>query len=243
MDMEVVDLAKDRPPVTYADIAPREYRKLNTLHNSVQKNQPDKVMRLPKQKPQFEYGSGKEAQLPFGRETQNDADVSGSGDEMDLPSPSKMWGSKKKSPDPFETDLAPYQAQNPISSFPDDSIESLEAGMIGLSDSMMLRGATPKMDSSFADGIFDFDAYNNDHDDHDAQPENTVMPSIEEPSPPAIPEHSLKRTPSPSLEEPEMKCRRVAKPDPTQLSSVPAWVDEFDSDLIDGLKGIVDFVD
>jgi ATP-dependent DNA helicase HFM1/MER3 len=242
MEMEVVDLAKDRLPVTYADLAPREYRKLNALHNSVHKNQPDKVMRLPKQKPQFEYGSGKEAQLPFRREAQKDADISGSGDEMDLPSPSKMWGTKKKSPDPFEKGMVIYQNQNPISSFPDDSLESLEAGMLGLSDSTMLRAATPKIDSSFPDGIFDFDAYNKDHETPTG---DTVMHSIEAPSPPALAMQSLKRAPSPSLEveEPEMKYRRVAKPEPAQLSSVPAWVDEFDSDLIEGLKGIVDFVD
>jgi ATP-dependent DNA helicase HFM1/MER3 len=246
--MEIIDLAQDLAPVPYADLAPRDFRKLNTLHNSVQKNQPEKIMRLPKQKPQFEYGSGKEAQLPFRPKTENYDDIFDSDDEVDLPSPSALLSGHKKSPGPFKTGSITYQDENDISSFPDDSLESLEAGMIGLGDSMILREHTPRVDSSFANGVFDFDAYQNDDQ---VQAEDTPMtenePLVEASVDLPVSKLYLKRGLSPGLDEPEVKHRRVSKSElvqePSQAPSVPAWVDEFDSELIEGLKGIVDFVD
>jgi len=220
---------------------------LNALHNSVQKNHPDKIIRLPKQKPQFEYGSGKEAQLPFRPKIEKD-DVFDSDNEVDLPSPSALFGRQQESPGPFETSSIPYQDENDISLFLDNSLESLEAGMIGLSDSMMPRGLTPRVDSSFADGVFGFNKYQNNGQ---LQAEDTTMTENESlvEGPADLPEAKryLKREPSPSLDESEVKHRRISRSElvqeRSQAPSVPAWVDEFDPELIEGLEGIVDFVD
>jgi ATP-dependent DNA helicase HFM1/MER3 len=57
----------------------------------------------------------------------------------------------------------------------------------------------------------------------------------------------MKGEPSPSPEVTDIKHRRVTKtelPQPApRLSFIPAWVNDFDSELIDGLKDFVDFID
>lgn len=242
-------MAQDPAPVSYADFAPREFRKLNTLHNSVQNNRP-KFTGLPKQKPQFDYGSGKEARLPFRPNGKDDDDVFGSDDEVDLPSPSILLGAQKNTSSSLKTGPVPitHQEESDISSSQDGSLASLEAGMIGLSDSMMLREPTPRVDSSFVNGVFDFDAYQNDGQ---VQAEETDMtenePLLEAPVDLSVVRRHLKRELSSSPDEPEVKHRRVEKSElvqaPLQTPSLPAWVDEFDSELVESLRGIVDFVD
>jgi len=248
-DLEILDMAQDLAPVSYADFAPHDFRKLNTLHNSVQKNQP-KFTSLPKQKPQFDYGSGKEARLPFHPNSENDDDVFGSDDEVDLPSPSILLGRQRKSSSPLKTGPVPltYQEESDISSFQDESLASLEAGMIGLSDSMVLRESTPRIDSSFANKVFNFDAYQNDGQvqaEETDTTENALL--LEAPADLSVAKRHLKRELSSSPDELEVKHRRISNSQlvqaPPQIPSVPAWVDEFDSELIEGLKGIVDFID
>ncbi|TVY22859.1 ATP-dependent DNA helicase [Lachnellula hyalina] len=248
-DLEILDMAQDLAPVSYADFAPHDFRKLNTLHNSVQKNQP-KFTSLPKQKPQFDYGSGKEARLPFHPNSENDDDVFGSDDEVDLPSPSILLGGQRKSSSPLKTGPVhlTYQEESDISSFQDESLASLEAGMIGLSDSMVLRESTPRIDSSFANKVFDFDAYQNDGQvqaEETDTTENALL--LEAPADLSVAKRHLKRELSSSPDELEVKHRRISNSQlvqaPPQIPSVPAWVDEFDSELIEGLKGIVDFID
>ncbi|TVY57869.1 ATP-dependent DNA helicase MER3 [Lachnellula cervina] len=248
-DLKIVDMAQDPAPVSYADFAPRDFRKLNTLHNSVQNNRP-KFTGLPKHKPQFDYGSGKEARLPFRPNGKDDDDVFGSDDEVDLPSPSILLGAQKNTPSSLKTGPVPitHQEESDISSSQDGSLASLEAGMIGLSDSMMLREPTPRVDSSFVNGVFDFDAYQNDGQ---VQAEETDMtenePLLEAPVDLSVVRRHLKRELSSSPDEPEVKHRRVEKSElvqaPLQTPSLPAWVDEFDSELVESLRGIVDFVD
>ncbi|TVY48471.1 ATP-dependent DNA helicase [Lachnellula occidentalis] len=248
-DLEIVDMAKDLAPASYGDFAPREFRKLNTLHNSVQKNQP-KFTSLPKQKPQFDYGSGKEARLPFRPKGESDDDVFGSDDEVDLPSPSVLFGGQNKGSSPLKTGPVPttYQEESNFSFSQNESLASLEAGMIGLSDSMMLRESTPKVDSSFVNRVFDFDAYQNDGRVQAGETNMTENETLlETPSDLSAAKRHLKRELSSSPDEPEVKHRRLSKSElvqaPPQTPSVPAWVDEFDSELIEGLKGIVDFID
>lgn len=245
----MIDLTHNAAPVTYADLAPREFHKLNILHNSVPKNQPDKkTLRLPKQKPQFEYGSGKMAQLPFDPPNQSYDDDFGS-DDVEFPSPSALLGRQKKSPEPLEAGPNTYEDGMDLESFPDDSLDSLGAGIIGLSDSMLLRAASPRVSSSFANRVFDFDAYEKDNqvqveDEHMKENEPSVNHSTDQ-----LGENRLKRgfSPSPAPDEPEVKHRRVSKlelaQEPSHEPSVPAWVDEFDPEFLDGLMGIVDFVD
>ncbi|RAL59793.1 hypothetical protein DID88_000422 [Monilinia fructigena] len=53
--IEVIDLSRTLPPVTYPDVARRDYRKLHELHTNIQK---DSSVRLSKNPPTFSYASG-----------------------------------------------------------------------------------------------------------------------------------------------------------------------------------------
>jgi ATP-dependent DNA helicase HFM1/MER3 len=252
-DVEVVDLAQDPSATSYENFAPREYRKLHTLHASVQK-QKDKNVRLPKVKPQFAYTSGEQPHLSFLQKNEEIDDIFDGEDfrdDEDFPSPSALFKGDhgrdvSRSFKPIaESPIKDVDA--PTSSIWDDSLESLEAGMIGLSDSMMLRLPSPKINTSFANGVFDFDAFSNHKDDQEKSTSPHTKASMEEdrvPSP--VTKESRKRERSASLEL-QMKRPRTMEEAQTEKSnpqsSIPSWVDEFDSDLIDGLKGFVDFVD
>ena len=261
-DVELVDLAVELSPIPYSDLAPRDYRKLHNLHTSIQK---DKAVRLPKQKPQFSYGSEKEPDLPFLHQatTNNDPFESGnSGGDEEFPSPSALLKGDAGFLDPFESGTVSYQKTTPTSSFPEDSLDSLEAAMLGFEDSMMLRAPSPKVDSSFANKVFDFEAFPDRRDEQEIFSSPLVRGSrriSRSPSPLAITAALKRRSPSPlvrktlkrelsdGLEQPDVKHRRVSSKAPAQQTpqqpSVPAWVDDFDSDIIEGLKGFVDFVD
>jgi ATP-dependent DNA helicase HFM1/MER3 len=257
-DLEIVDLAQEMAPVPYSDLAPRDYRKLHNLHTKVQA---DKIVRLPKQKPQFSYASGEQPDLSFLHKSKAHDDVFGSdsGPE-DFPSPSRIMGDCSREPHTMLANVGSHVNADPFSSMQDDSLESIEAAMIGLDDSVILRRpSTPKVDSSFANQVFDFDAYNGKTDEQDIY----SSPLMRE---------TYKRARSPTPEVSAIKHRRVRKEDimkevlpikhqtpgaqasfllqdiPTtqethKQSSVPLWVDDMDPDLIESLKGFVDFID
>lgn len=99
----------------------------------------------------------------------------------------------------------------------------------------------PKASSSFENGVFDFSAFSD-------------QPIEEDMSPGHLKKDLFKRQRSLTPELTHIKCRRVTKDNPSMEEpelvgegapqrSTPAWVDEFDSALIDDLRGIVDFVD
>lgn len=247
-DVEVIDLAEELPPVTDTDLAPRDYRKFQSLHTKVQKEN-EKPVRLPKQKPGFSYASGQQPNLQFLHKPKTDDDMFdswGFTQEEDFPSPSALTKGEGNRSDPFEIESITHEKATP-SSMRDGSFESLEAAMLGLHDSERPKTPTPKIDLSFENGVFDFSSFN----DQPEQREIFSSPSMQT---------SLKRPLSLTPEMPEMKYRRVKKdesitkdltitqPEPieheeTQQRTIPAWVDEFDSALINDLKGIVDFVD
>lgn len=273
--MEVIDLAEELSPVPYSKIAPREYHKLHNLYASVQKDNSGSLVRLPKQKPQFVYASGYQPDLSFLRKTdpENDDEILCSGEsdgEEVFPSPSALAAYLKgDSDDPFESGYIH------TSSIQDPSLESLEAGMLGLDEPMPFGPPTPRANSSFANGVFDFDAFNEKY----AEPEVYSSPLMRDSRKrdrsrsPALPETKHRRF---SQEEPEtspktrssgqqeisapsdisiVESRRIKIQDlieensqqnaqrSTQQHSVPAWVDDFDTDLIESLRGIVDFVE
>jgi len=248
-DAEIIDLAQAVSPTPYVKLAPRDYRKLHNLHTSVQS---DKSVRLPKQKPRFSYASGQEPHLPFLQKYENFAvefDSADSGDD-DFPPPSALAGiqsDRLHSQDPFES--SNLQNEDPTaSSFPDNSQASSEAGMLELADPAMVDPASSQVDSSFANGVFDFEAF-------DTLGENPKKPNISpprnealknEPASTPIMKEPLKRERSATPESLQAKHRRVTKDElvsqPTQ-PTVPDWVNDFDSDLINELKGFVDFVD
>ena len=159
-DAQVIDLAQAISPTPYPKLAPRDYRKLHNLHTSVQS---DKSVRLPKQKPGFSYASGQEPHLPFLHKYENFAvefDSEDSGDD-DFPPPSALTGiqsDRLQSQDQFES--SNLQIEDPTAaSFPDNSQASLEAGMLELTEPAMVGPASSQVDSSFANGVFDFDAF------------------------------------------------------------------------------------
>lgn len=248
-DVEVIDLAKELSPVPYASLAPREYRRLHKIQISVQE---DKSSQRLTQKPQFSFVSDKSPNLPFFEKnghasTLKDLDDE---DENEFPSPSALLGFNE---DPYYFDSDPIADDIPVtprdqlpaapappSPFQDDSMESLEAGMLELSDPMTLKPTTPKVGSSFCNDLFDFAAFENNFEVHDKVPssssdKNQVSSSTVD--------NATKRSLSPSPSLPEAKHRRVTDVEPAAESSVPAWVNDFDSKLIDGLKDFVDFVD
>lgn len=238
--VEIIDLAKEMPPVSYADVAPRDYRKLQKLHNTVQRDQPFK---LPKYKPpQFQYASGERPDLSFLlNEDKTDDDLTGDAEDTfspemfsedeEFPSPSAMLYKDSHDEDPFGAGFVSYQRSALKSSDQDDSLENLEAGMIDLADSIMLKQPSPELNSSFENSILDFSA---------------CQDKVQEKSSGFVLMDTLKRSQPASPEMPEAKSCRLTEAksaDQRLQRSVPSWVDEFDPDLIDGLKGFVDFVD
>jgi ATP-dependent DNA helicase HFM1/MER3 len=250
---------------------------LHNLHTSAQKDRSDTSVRLPKQKPQFSYASGNEPDLPFLRKP-NAGDVFDSGDsagEEDFPSPSALLRRDENIDDPFESGNISYENVTPISSLQDDSFESFQEGMFGLEETATPRPPTPKVNSSFANGIFDFEAFDEKHGEPEMyssplmresrKRERSLSPvspgfkhrrvAKEEPKT-SSPMRDLGQKERSSVPElPELECRRVKKDElreettqksgqqSTQQRPVPAWVDEFDANLIESLMGFVDFVD
>jgi ATP-dependent DNA helicase HFM1/MER3 len=248
-EVEIVDMAQGFEPTPYASLAPRDYRKLHSLHTSIQ---PDKAARLPKRKPEFPYSRGEKPYLPFLHKDENMAGVldSTNSEGEDFPSPSKLGQTafaRKPSPDPFESFTLEGEKAVP-SWFPDASLSSLEAGMLELADSTMIDVPSPKIDSSFANGVFDFDAFN---DRNESPTKTEISPLIKEvlenePFSTPVMKGSVKRGRSATPELAEVKHRRVTKNEPisqTTQAAVPDWVKDFDSDLINELKGYVDFED
>jgi ATP-dependent DNA helicase HFM1/MER3 len=213
--------------------------------------QSDKTVRLPKKKPGFSYASGREPHLPFLHKHEKFAegfDSADSGDD-ELPSPFALAGNpdQLQAQDAFESfDL---QVEDPVaSSFPDNSQASLEAGMLELAEPAMIDPAGSQVDSSFANGVFDFDAFATSAETPEKSvipPPKKKVPEKESASTPIVKE-SLKRERSTTSELQDVKHRRVTKDElvsqPIQ-PTVPDWVNDFDSDLINELKGFVDFVD
>ncbi|KAJ8069497.1 hypothetical protein OCU04_003150 [Sclerotinia nivalis] len=176
-DVEVIDLSEALPPVTYPDVAPTDYQKLHNLHTSIQK---DTSVRLPKNPPKFSYASREMPNLSFmdkgasASEKKDESDPFDS-DEYEFPSPSALLRgdrhmdksvstSATQLPPPamgmsrYESEDQPDHSEDPF----DDPSGSFEAAMIGLDDSMNLRPATPKLNTSFANNVFDFAAFDSE---------------------------------------------------------------------------------
>jgi len=244
-DAEVLDLAHEPEPVPYAKLAPRQYRKLHDFYTSIQS---DRAVRLPKRKPGFSYSSGSEPYLPFVDKGKNgDPFTSMDSDDDEFPSLSEMApGSLHHGQD---TDLfGPldvHEEDFASPSLPGSSLASLEAEMAELADDAMIDDLHAEIDSNFANGVFDFDAFNGTPQKPISSPPGKEVLKSEATVTP-IQKDSLKRDRSATPEMQHAKQRRVAKDEPVSQSTQPAvpdWVNDFDSDLINDLKGFVDFVD
>ena len=284
-DVEIVDLAEGVSPLQYSKLGPRNYRKLHNLHTRFQKS--NTLARLPKQKPQFSYASGNEPDLPFLRQSKaadDDYIVGSEASDEDFPSPSAIplvQHLQKGDVDPFEFGNVNYENAMQTSASLDDSLESLEAGMLGIDEPMPLRPPTPNVNTSFAEGFFDFDAFEENYGDpepyssplmsitrkrersstpplseskyrrvsQDAETSSGINSSIKAESSALIERESSTTSDIPLVESRRIKIQDVIEDPPPRVEettlqqSVPAWVNEFDADLIQSLMSSVDFVE
>jgi len=261
-DVESINLANDLSQIPYSELAPRNHRKLYNLHTSIQE---DKAVRLPKQKPQFSYASGKQPDLPFLHNSKSINDILGDPEDSDdieeFPLPSELMGIKEarsivnQDLHGFESGGIEYH-EDPIAIYnevpqltsQDDDLGDLEAGMLDLPDPITHQALTPKVASSLVNEVFDFKAYNNHHEnlENPTNPVETKIPAKDTTTSPTSKE-SLKRKRSFSPDLPDVKHARVTKIEPpsqpSQNPNLPSWAGEIDSEILNGLLGFVDFVD
>ena len=203
-DVEVVDLAEEFSPIPYSKPAPHDYRKLHKLHASTQKW--DTSNNSPKQNPQFNDVSEEAPDLPFLRDAEVEDDIfyveASEGEE--LPSPSKIVKFQKED---FDMSIDIDDPFNPInvsyeeafqSSAVNGSLGTLGAEMLDMDVPVPFRLPTPKVNSSFANGIFDFDAFEEEH----GQPDEYSSPLMS-----ASRKRELSRSPPP----PDAKHRRLSR--------------------------------
>lgn len=258
-DIELVDLV-DLPKNTLLlsdDLTARDYRKLNSLHSKVQ---PEKFSRISRQKPLSLL-----TKLP----AHDDIFDSDSGPE-EFPPLSGLMGDGRDVSDPVQATMSAHKEEPAPypSMYDDDSMDSLEAAMIGLEDSAMLkitpvpRNPTPEFDSNFRNAIFDFSAFDNNTSTKDVY-SSPLMHEV-------YGTYKYKQARSPALEPPTLKYRRVknvgtvktlpeidreSRPhqmdgqevsstvNTPQQPSLPNWVSDMDPELFEDLKDFVDFVD
>lgn len=279
--VELIDLAEDRTPASYAQVGPRDYRKLHALHTSIQG---DKSINLPKRNPL--PSSANAAQTYFQEDQIADDSFKDDGiDDDDFPSPSQLfarsepletpravetvkaceWSDAPETTEPveefedvFESHSVPYKQDVPVSPNYGDELEGFETDLQDLGYSAILQQTTPniiKSHSSFdntkANDLFDFDAFEIMSD----SPSNPTTTSafetmVSENS--SISKNSRKRarSPFPNTDTEPFKRLQLStdededeKEETAPVLTTPSWVSEFDADLIDDLRGFVEFVD
>ena len=253
---EIFDLAKELPQSSYADIASHDYRKLHALHTSVQQ---DKSMSLPKAKPRFSYASGKTPDLPmFQANEDDDIDAIGSSDDDLISLPGLMrrtyhtGGATTYHTTP--TDAATSIIEKSDYGLGTDHDFSPDDFNLPVQDEVELP--PPKVDHSFENKFFDFDGFGVSAPEYQfTSPlmERTVkMPQMIATSPsPLLGKEYMqddvvaKRLPKPSANQQTSEKEHHSEPLAGALADTqfPAWLDTIDSDLVDSLKGIVDFVE
>lgn len=258
-ELEIIDLVEETTPSPESCLRrPREDAELHNLHTNAQG---DKIVRLPRQKPQFIYASGEEPDPPFLQRSRQHNDLFDlDSTQEDSLSPSTLMRHDTAVSSPFQRDKQLNVDLNSLSGVQNDSLEDLEATMAPSDTSVMTnKDPSPRADSSFANKMFDFEAFNGQA----GEPELYSSPLMR---------GTHKRAHSPMPQVAVVKHRRVRKGDieedalatsqeiPTahnympiqdtpakhdnhKQCSVPLWVDNMDPDLIESLKGFVDFVD
>lgn len=226
--VEVIDLSKTSPPVTYPDVAPRDYRKLHKLHTNIQK---DSSVRLSKNPPTFSYASGDVPNLSLidtgaSRNERKEESDSFDSDEFEFPSPSAVLSRSKKVAKsgptsqfqsiPPVVEVSRQEGNNPANLSDDlfeDSSSSFEAAMIGLDDSLNLRSATPNLNTNFANNVFDFAAFNSE-EAHDEQFSSPLMSDVR------------RKKDQEKVEEEEMDSMDIGMPCMKRQQSSP-WMKDF----------------
>lgn len=230
-DPEMVDLVDDLPSLSYENLSPSDYHSESSV-------------RLPKQKPKFSYASGEQANLSF-------LNIAGPNDDPfdfedgsyeDFPSPSALLNMEGTS---YHLESG---AKDTIP-IPPGFFESPEAAVSGFDDPTEPITPAPVINSSFENGVFDFSAFDDEPGEQGVFSSPLMQPSLKRPRPPTpdlvqLRCSRVKR--GEMLNGEEMSTQeegKLLKEESIQHRSTPAWVDEFDQDLIHDLRGIVDFVD
>ena len=261
--VEHVDLADYLPPVSYADVGPRDYRKLHALHTSVQG---EKSIELPKRNLQ----PSKAIAGSYFQEEDAEEDVFSDGgiDDNDFPSPSKLLrmtnevesGDALEGAEPieefedvYESLCVPYEGEAPASpSYGDDSLDGLGVDLPDLAFSQAMKQITPRAISSFdsnkANDLFDFEAF-----EHIRAPNSKFVAAdlLGMAASGGYSSHSSRkreRSLSPSLAPSKRRQDSKREDEEPKVASsfdpdMPSWVNEIDPDLINYLKDSVEFVD
>lgn len=251
--MELVDIPDEAPVVPYEKPDTREYHKQLTPQTRIQKDKR-------KQKPQFSYMSSKQPEAPFLKaEKTTIKDHFGfdelSGDEF--PTTTQLAGFSRDASclEDYDNPSSTQKPKLPASTLDDDSLEDLEGRMVEFDDPVVAPAQTPSSRRSFAEGLFDFDAFDDVADGFGEQSsglETAISSMVEQTREPesfrqAEGEQKVTRATSLEADIDEVKCRRITEAEQVQESAaagnLPEWVNEFDAELIDSLKDYVDFID
>ncbi|RFU28853.1 hypothetical protein B7463_g7496, partial [Scytalidium lignicola] len=236
-DVEIIDLAEELPLVQYEDPTPRDYRKLDYLHKRVQK---DNDFRIPKFKqPKFSYTTGKLPDLSLVGNYDSRSNIPDSttdleifSDMEDFPSLGALLNENDVNKDKAGI-AATYDSKGIVPSSKDNIYAGQYDNVNLQSPVSPIRGNCDN-DADINDDIFDFAAFNTDE------------PMSKPFTPPvATTDDSHKRPRTPDSDPSPAKRPFVKREIPEILRHhhIPDWVNEFDSDLIDELKDIVEFVE
>ena len=244
--IEIIDLADGAPSIPYSGLAPRAYRQSNSPHRSVQE---DKFVRLPKC-PKFSYSSGEKPDFRFLCQTAKDDPFDEGIDDDDFPSPSELCPTSEEASRKQLKTMIDLQYHEPVLTEPsrNGAPNDYNPETDQIDDSCdFTEGTAPVTTTSFANDIFDFNAF----DDYQSSGLETssYLPNASSGrglSPNAIfhETRKRKRSPSPELGRGHFTtdCQDANK-ESAQHASTPGWVDNFDAEIVDGLKGIVEFID
>ncbi|KAH8801628.1 Sec63 Brl domain-containing protein [Xylogone sp. PMI_703] len=226
-DVEVIDLAKETP--SYEDQASSS---LSSLHKKVQKNNDLRLSRF--KQPKFPYASGELPDLsPVGgggsRNNISDytTDIETLSDIEDFPSPETLLR-KDRTGNTKARILTESQSEEIV---PSQQENDYEKDVIDLCSPI-----SPHQD--------DIDYVNKDS--NDVFEFNTDKPTNDPLTPPTTNSRDSHKRPRSPVSDLSPAKRPFIKPDiPLEelRHPVPEWVNEFDSDLIDELRDIVEFVE
>jgi len=278
-EVGLIDLTDGLSPVSYPKLASRDYPKLHKLHTNVQDDKNERISKQKPCKPQYSNTTGSMPDFPFMKDSHTDDDAIYSIDDDpffsfddDMSPGSALVTSKQSLREAANLTFDSSPSGGPIESIDSGSIENLEAAMLDLTDSLVVRASpAPRVDTSFENKIFDFEAFDESPQKREmkedlfssplmgntlarSQPRQTIP---KDQSVSQSPQYA-KRLNSFSPGRLDVKHRRVTREEGVGLESVgeepfkqddaegqsrPAWVDEMDPDIIQSLIGIVEFIE
>jgi len=240
--VEIIDLSQTLLPIPYEEVAPREYRKLHTLHSQLSKG--ERVQTLRNAKPMASYSSGVQPYQSF-LQKENPQGANTDDEESsisdDLPSPSKVmdWGD----------DVDGYAYPGFMADLQEDDSSYLAYGEPVTDDYYNEVEQKPEvLTSSFVNAVVDHDTYLEQETLSYVEQRGTKREiSDVATSPLQLPEK--RRLIGDGQEEKSHIDKRMAitgsmdAMSSKQGTARPEWWDEFDPEFVAMFEGIVDFVE